>query len=87
MEILKIVFIVLFVIYGIFVLVFSLLEKRPLYTIFMFMAVGVLTLLVINLLAPITKISLPINTYTVLGSAGFGIPGVIALLILRIIFI
>ena len=87
MEILKLVFIIIFVIYGIFMLVFALLEKRPLYTLFMFMAFGVLVLLSLNLLSPITKITLPINTYTVAGSALCGVPGVITLLLLKLIFI
>lgn len=87
MEILKIVFIVLLVIYSLLMLVFALLEKRPLYTLFMFMAVGVLVLLVVNLASPFTKISLPINLYTVIGSALCGVPGVITLLLLNIIFV
>lgn len=87
MDILKLVFIILFVIYGIFMLIFALLEKRPFYTLFMFMAFGVLVLLTLNLISPFTKIALPINPYTVAGSAVCGVPGVITLLLLKLIFI
>ena len=87
MEIFKISFIVLFVIYCVLMLVFSLLEKRPIYTIIKFMVLGVAVLVLINITSPLTKISLPVNLYTVLGSACMGVPGVITLLLLKIIFI
>ena len=87
MEIFKISFIVLFVIYFVLMLVFALLEKRPISTIIKFMVLGVTVLVLINLTSPLTKISLPVNLYTVLGSACMGVPGVITLLLLKIIFI
>lgn len=87
MEILKISFIVLFVIYCVLMLAFALLEKRPIYTIIKFMVFGILVLVLINITSPLTKISLPVNLYTVLGSACMGVPGVITLLLLKIIFI
>ena len=87
MEILKISFIVLLVIYFILMFVFALLEKKPISTIVKFMVLGVSVLVLINVTSPLTKISLPVNLYTVLGSACVGIPGVITLLLLKIIFI
>ena len=87
MEIFKISFIVLFVIYFVLMLVFALLEKRTISTIIKFMVLGVTVLVLINLTSPLTKISLPVNLYTVLGSACMGVPGVITLLLLKIIFI
>lgn len=87
MEILKISFIVLFVIYFILMFVFALLEKKPISTIVKFMVLGVSVLVLINVASPLTKISLPVNLYTVLGSACMGVPGVITLLLLKIIFI
>lgn len=87
MEILKISFIVLFVIYFILMFVFALLEKKPISTIVKFMVLGVSVLVLINVTSPLTKISLPVNLYTVLGSACMGVPGVITLLLLKIIFI
>lgn len=87
MEILKISFIVLFVIYCLLIISFALLEKRPIYTLIKFMVLGVSVLVLINLTSPLTNINLPINLYTVLGSACMGIPGVVALLVLQIIFI
>ena len=86
MEILKIITIAALVIYGILFLVFSLLEKRPVYTILLFMLVGVISMLVINITSSFTGIYIPLNLYTLLTSAFGGVPGVVTLLLLKIIF-
>lgn len=86
MEILKIITIAALVIYGILFLVFSLLEKRPVYTILLFMLIGVVSMLVINIISGFTGINIPLNLYTLLTSAFGGVPGVVTLLLLKIIF-
>ena len=86
MEILKIITIAALVIYGILFLVFSLLEKRQVYTILLFMLIGVVSMLVINIISGFTGINIPLNLYTLLTSAFGGVPGVVTLLLLKIIF-
>lgn len=87
MDIFNTILTIFLAIYFIIAFVFSLFEKKPIKTLFMFAAIGVVALILVNLTSPFTKISLPINMYTIISSAAFSIPGVITLLILKIIFI
>jgi hypothetical protein len=86
MEVFKIVCISLFVIYLIAIIVLAMREKRPVVTLLVFAGIGIGLLLVINLTSKFTGVYLPINSYTVGASAAGGAAGIIALLLLRVIF-
>lgn len=46
---------------------------------------GMAVFTAVNLLSHFTGVSIPVNAYTLSASAGFGIPGVLGLMMVRII--
>ena len=84
---LRIVIISLLLIYGFIYLILSVKTCKPFKTMFLFAFLGVVSLLIINLTAKYTGINLQVNEYTVGISGIFGLPGVIFLLIINMIFV
>lgn len=60
---------------------------RPLRAILASAVCGVGTLALLALLAPLTGVSLPLNRFTGFVAAVLGTPGVIALLVLNVLFL
>lgn len=67
--------------------ILSVRTKKPFKTMFFYSFVGVVVLAIIKLTAPFSGVNIPINGYTLGASAALSIPGIIMLLILKIIFI
>lgn len=83
----KIVLICLAVIYGFVYLVLAAKTGRPIRTILLYAAAGLCALAVIDLTAPYSGVSIPVNAYTVGANAALGLPGTIGLLLLRMLFL
>ena len=72
---------------SLFLLIFSILNKKPFRTLFINILFGLFTLSIINLTKKLTGIFIPINWYTVIGSSFYGLPFIIGFLMLNLIFI
>ena len=86
MEILKYGGIATFIIGGIALLICAAKTRKPFKSLMLSAFIGVSVLALIDLTAKFTGVHIPINQYTVAGSALFGIPAVCGFLILPIIF-
>ena len=69
-----------------FVIAFSLRCKRPLRAFFMSGLTGVAVLTVINLLSPLSGVWLGVNPWSVGCSAVAGVPGVLLMLTMRVLW-
>lgn len=87
MEILKYSFFALLGISVLTILYFAVKSKKFFKTLLLNAFIGVVLLAVINLTAGFTGAYLPINEYTVTGSAVFGVPALCGFLIFKFIFI
>ena len=67
--------------------ILSVRTKKPFKTMFFYAFLGVVTLAIIKLTTPFSGVTIPLNGYTLGTSAALSIPGIIMLLILKIIFI
>lgn len=83
----KVVFICLCFVYGFIYFIFAVATKKPFKTIFFYAFLGVAAFALIDLTSKFSGVYIPVNYYTVGSSAALGLPGVICLLLLRIIFI
>lgn len=86
MQILKVVFIVLCVLYFMFYIYAAFKTEKPIKTILFYAFVGVVTLFIINQTSSFTGVCIDINKYTLLGSCVASIPGIITFLILNLVF-
>lgn len=86
MQLLKISFIILLVIYACILLYFCFKSGKPFKTLLLSSLSGLAVMVIINLLSRFTGVDLAVNAWTVSGSMTFGIPGVLGLLILRMFF-
>lgn len=86
MEILKYSGITLLVISSITVFVFSVRGKKPVKTLFLNSALGIIITFLIHFTYKFTGVNIPINQYTVLGATLYGITAVCGFLIMPIIF-
>lgn len=77
----------LLIIFFFFILIFAFKSKKTFFTLIFNALIGLLLFAVLDFSAIFTGVYLPINQYTVIGSATFGIPAVILFLILKLIFI
>ena len=86
MQFVKIFCIILLVIYAVILFVFAYKSGRFFKTLLTSALIGVLTMLIVNISARFTGVSLPVNLYTVLSSSCLGLPGVLGLLTIRLFF-
>lgn len=86
MQIFQTVMLGAIIIYGIFLLAFALKTKKPLKTLMLSALIGIIALVCVNLTSGLTGVMLHINGWTVVTSAVVGIPGVLAMLTLRILW-
>ncbi len=82
----KIVVICLAVIYGFVYLVLASKTGRPIRTILIFGALGLIAMTVLNLTSRYSGVNIPVNGYTIGINAALGLPGTIGLLFLRLLF-
>ncbi len=86
MMFIKIFLCIYVVIYFIFLLIFYFKTKKPFKNFFIFSVISLSLLFIVNLTEKFTGIYIPINYFTA-GTAVFcGMPGIIAVVILRAIF-
>lgn len=71
--------------FVILILAFS--GKKPFRTLFLNAVIGICAVAAIKLTAKYTGVQIPINKFTVVGSAVFGLPSVIGFLVLKLIFL
>lgn len=86
MQFVKIFSIILVCLYLLVLSIFAKKSGSFLGTLLLSAVSGVVTMAVINLSSKFTGVVLPVNMYTVGGSALFGIPGVLGLLVIRLFF-
>ena len=85
-QIVKYFLIILIAACALTVVVFAFRTKRPLRTIFASSLGGIVALFIVMLISPLTGVDLEINLWTMLCSAGAGIPGVILLLVMKTVW-
>ena len=86
MEILKYGGIAVIAVGAVALLIFAAKTKRFFKTLLLNAFLGLAVMAIIDLTAKFTGVHIPVNQYTVVGSAVFGIPAVCLFLILPIIF-
>ena len=86
MEILKYVGIAVIAVGAVALLIFAAKTGKPFKTLILNAFLGIAVMAIIDLTAKFTGVHIPVNQYTVAGSAVFGIPAVCGFLILPIIF-
>lgn len=87
LDFFKYFYIILIVISALLIFVFALCSKKPLKTLILSSAIGLVLIILINLTSKYTNVHIPINWYTCTGGVMFGIPAIIGFLILNLIFI
>lgn len=86
MAVMKYVYIVLVVIAALAVFFAALKSKRPLRTLAASALTGLAALAVVAITGYFTKVSVPINLWSVLCAAGAGLPGVVLMLVMKIVW-
>lgn len=86
MSILKICMIIGGCLYALVAFVFLVRTKKPLRSLLLSAAIGLISLLIIHFTEPLSGVGLPLNPWTALCSAAAGIPGVLLLLGMRMIW-
>ncbi len=87
MEILKYGGIAVIAIGALVLLIFAVKTGKPFKSLILNAFIGITVMAVIDLTAKFTGVHIPVNWYTVTGSAVFGIPAVCGYLILPLIFL
>lgn len=86
MGTLKIILIIGAVVYGLILLAYALKTKRPFRMLAVSALIGVVALIAVNVSSPLTGISLPFNGWTLLTAAAAGIPGIVLMLTMRMVW-
>ena len=84
LNFISISFIIYLCLYCLFLMYFCYKSGRFFKTLFGMSLSGLAVFTAINILSSLTGVSLPVNAYTLGTSSAFGIPGVLALLTVRI---
>lgn len=71
---------------GLVLLIVCVLGRKPLRCIILNIIIGIAGLAAVNMTARFTGVYIPVNEWTVSGSAIFGIPGVCGIILLQVIF-
>ena len=74
-------------VYALCALVFLFRTKKPLRNLLLSAAIGLAALLLVHFTGPLTGVGLPLNPWSALCSAAAGIPGVLLLLAMRIVWL
>lgn len=85
MQILKICFIIILVVYVLLLLYFSYKNGKIIRSVLLSALIGIITFTVVNLLSGFSGVGIPVNAWTLGSSATFGLPGVLGLLLMRMI--
>lgn len=87
MQFLKISAMVVLSVTAFILLVFFIKSRKPVKSLISNAFSGIIALILINLTTNFTGIHIPVNWWSVSASAGLGIPGVIGLILVQIIFL
>ena len=83
----KLLFIIFIIFYILLLLAFSIRTKNLILSIFINALSGVILMIFINILKDYLGFNIPVNECSVIASSLFGLPGVIAILLINIIFL
>lgn len=83
LNLIRIIFIAISVMYLILLVLFSILTRKPFKTLIYNASIGLFAFIMIDLTAFLTGVWIPINDYTVVISLLGGVPGVVLLIIAR----
>ncbi len=86
MQIIKVYFIILLVLYSVFLILFSYKSGKMIKTLLLSAFSGLAVFAIVNILSRYTGVDIAVNGWTVGSSALFGIPAVFGLLFLRLFF-
>ena len=87
MEILKTVFIIFAAVYSIVFLLFAVKTGNALKCVLINASLGIGAFILLNILGRYTGVYLGVNPWTVLCSAGTGVPGVVLMVVMRNIWL
>ena len=87
MQFLKISALVVLSVTALILLVLFIKSRKPIKSIVLNAFSGIITLILINITTSFTGIHIPVNWWSVAASAGLGLPGVIGLILLPMIFL
>lgn len=85
MRVLSVLAVITVCVFFLIILVFHIRSRRPLRSLLLNAALGIISLVAINLTTRFTGVHIPVNWFSVGGSGIFGLPAVFALLILQMI--
>ncbi len=85
MQFIKISFIIIMVMYAVLMLYFSYKNGKILRTLLLSALSGIIVFTAVNLLSAVSGVDIPVNAWTLGSSAVFGMPGVLGMLIIRMI--
>lgn len=87
MQVLKIIYIICAVIAGLAILVAAVRSKRARHFLLLSAGIGLAALIIASIVDSFTGFGLPINLWTVICSAVLSLPGVILMIILRLVWL
>ena len=85
MRVLSVLAIVTVCVFTLVILIFHIRSRRPLRSALLNAALGLAALIAVNLTTRFTGVHIPVNPYSVGGSAIFGIPATVALLVMQML--
>ena len=85
MRVLSVLAVITVCVFFLIILVFHIRSPRPLRSLLLNAALGIISLVAINLTTRFTGVHIPVNPYSAGGSAVFGIPATVALIILQML--
>ena len=85
MRVLSVLTVITVCIFFLVILVFHIRSRRPLRSILLHAALGILSIVAVNLTTRFTGVHIPVNPYSAGGAAIFGIPATVALIILQML--
>lgn len=86
MDFLKYGAIIVLAVTELIILILAIKTRKPFKCLFLNALCGILVIVLLNLTKKYTGVLIPVNEYTVIGSATLGIPAVIGFLVLNLIF-
>lgn len=84
---LKITFLILIFFYALIFIFLTLKTKRFMFSVVMNALLGVLLMTIINLTSKFLGVKIPVNEFSFLISSFLGVPGIILILLINIIFL
>ncbi len=87
MQFLKVFSVAVLSVTALILIVFFIKSRKPIKSLVLNAFSGIISLILINVTTSFTGIHIPVNWWSVTACAGLGLPGVIGLILLQIIFL